>query len=169
MRTCGWCSEPIAHLRATAKYCSVQHKKNAGSKRHRERNPGYYRRYANCERQLAWRETNKTRLRAAAREYQSNLPDRAERSRRWREANRMYFQVRERNRRAAKLNNPGSVGVSLHDWIKLCRRYRGECAYCEQVPDGTLEMDHVIPLTKGGLARDRQHLASLPRLQHRER
>jgi 5-methylcytosine-specific restriction endonuclease McrA len=149
-RTCLWCGAPINFMRSNAQYCCLQHKKNAASKRHRERNPGYYARYTQCERQLAWRERNIERLRADAREYQNKLPDRAERGKRWREDNRVYFQVRERNRRAAKANNPDSVGVSQRDWIRLCRRHSGCCAYCEQQPEGTLEMDHIIPLTKGG-------------------
>jgi 5-methylcytosine-specific restriction endonuclease McrA len=138
-------------MRAIAKYCCLQHKKNAASKRHRERNPGYFARYSQCERQLAWRERNKERIRAVAREqarrYREANPDYA---RKWREANHVYYQVRQRNRAAMKFANTDSVGVSERDWARLCRRYAGCCAYCGDKPDSTLEMDHVIPLTKGG-------------------
>lgn len=132
-RTCGWCGESIDHMRAIAKFCCLQHKKNAGAKRFRDRNPGYYKRYHSSPARIAWREANQERLRLYAREYQANLSDRA-----------------ERNRKAMKFNNPDSVGVSERDWIKLCRRYRDCCAYCDRKPDRSLEMDHVIPLTKGG-------------------
>lgn len=149
-RVCGWCGASITRMRSDAKYCNRQHKKNAAGARFRERNPGYYKRYHGSPARIAWREANAERIRTYAREYQNNLPDRAERGRKWREANRSYFVTRERQRKAMKLNNRDSVGVSEHDWIRLCRHHRGCCAYCDRKPAEPLEMDHVIPLTKGG-------------------
>lgn len=150
-RVCLWCGDSIDHMRAIAKYCCLQHKKNAGAKRFRERNPGYYARYSDSPARQAWREKNKERIRAGARDHARRYrEEHPEYARNWREANRVYYQVRQRNRAAMKFANPGSVGVSERDWIKLCRRYDNYCAHCEQKIHGNPEMDHVIPLTKGG-------------------
>jgi 5-methylcytosine-specific restriction endonuclease McrA len=150
-RKCLWCDGSMEGRRRGSLYCSVQHKKNAASTRHRGRNPGYYKPYGQSERMRQWVEENKESRRAYAREYHRRNPvETAAKSKAWREANRVYFQVRERNRKAAKLNNPGSVGVSERDWVRLCRRYDHSCAYCGQKPEHTLQMDHVIPLSKGG-------------------
>lgn len=141
--------------RRGAQYCCLQHKKNAAGERFRGRNPGYYGRYHHGERMLAWKEANRERNRVIAREKRRNeTPEenatRKAKAKEWREANRVYYQVRERNRKAMKLNNPGSVGVSQRDWVRLCRRFANCCVYCGIKPDKSIEMDHVIPLTKGG-------------------
>lgn len=45
--------------------------------------------------------------------------------------------------------NPGSVGVTSGDWLKLVRRYRHRCAYCGGNAGG-IHMDHVIPISRRG-------------------
>ena len=40
-------------------------------------------------------------------------------------------------------------GVSMSDWIRLVDRYGGRCAYCGE-PSNRLQMDHVLPLSRGG-------------------
>jgi 5-methylcytosine-specific restriction endonuclease McrA len=45
--------------------------------------------------------------------------------------------------------NPGSVGVSSRDWVKVVRHYRHHCAYCGGNKGG-IHMDHVIPISRGG-------------------
>ncbi|WP_082946263.1 HNH endonuclease [Mycobacterium sp. E1747] len=154
-RKCLWCGGPMDGKRRGALYCCRQHKKNAAAVRFRERNPGYYKQYKDCPRSLAWRAANRERFAAAAREARRNatpeqLAKLRDQSEQWRKANRAYYQVRERNRKAMKINNPDSVGVSLSDWTRLCRRYNNCCAYCGQKQDGMPQMDHVIPLIKGG-------------------
>lgn len=52
-------------------------------------------------------------------------------------------------REQRKLTNPGSVGVSVRDWRRLLTRYGHCCAYCGARSD-RLQMDHVIPLSRGG-------------------
>lgn len=150
-RKCLWCTGSMQDKRRGALYCSRQHKKNAAGNRFLERNPGYYKRYHRSERMLNWLEITKERRRAYARQYHRLHPEAtAANSKEWREANRTYLQVRERNRKAWKINNPGSVGVSERDWVRLCRRYHYCCAYCGQKPERTIQMDHIIPLSKGG-------------------
>lgn len=63
-RTCGWCGVDISKLKSTAQYCSTTHKRAAGSKRHRERNPGYHAKYADSSRA---RERNAQRRASRAR------------------------------------------------------------------------------------------------------
>lgn len=38
--------------------------------------------------------------------------------------------------------------VLPRDWHRLVARYRGKCAYCSTAP--ATEIDHVLPLTRGG-------------------
>ncbi|MFF5642950.1 HNH endonuclease [[Kitasatospora] papulosa] len=59
------------------------------------------------------------------------------------------MQARRRARRAHKRNNAGSVGVEVDDWRRLVARYLGCCAYCGGRPE-TIQMDHVVPLARGG-------------------
>ena len=40
-------------------------------------------------------------------------------------------------------------GVDLRDWMRLVDRYRGRCAYCDEVAE-PVTMDHVVPLSRGG-------------------
>jgi hypothetical protein len=98
---------------------------------------------------LQWRKDKAPQLRAKSREWAAKNPEKvAAQAKRFREANRVQLQVRQRARRAAELNNAGSVGVSVRDWLRLCERYRYRCAYCGS--RGDLQMDHVIPLSRGG-------------------
>jgi len=150
VRTCGWCSADIAHLRSNAKYCSVQHKKNAGSARHRERNPGYYKRYHGSPARLAWVDANRELIRAYARDHQRTyrlLNQEAIKA--WWAANPEKHRLYQAARRERKLANPDSVGVTERDWLRLFARYRNCCAYCGE-RQADLCMDHVIPLARGG-------------------
>ena len=147
---CLWCGAVIVGRESRAKYCSPAHKKLASGARFRERNPGYYKRYAQCERFVQWRKDHAARIRGNNRDWARRNPEKAaEKSRRWRVANRAALQLRERNRKALKTENQGSVNVSERDWLRLCRRYDMRCAYCSVRPK-VLHMDHVFPLAKGG-------------------
>lgn len=130
-RKCLWCNGPMDSQRRGAQYCCLQHKKNAAGERFRGRNPGYYSRYHHGERMLAWKEANRERNRVLAREKRRD-------------------ETPEENATRKAKANPGSVGVSQRDWVRLCRRFANCCAYCGIKPDKSIEMDHVIPLTKGG-------------------
>lgn len=145
-RTCGWCGADISGKKAIAQYCCLQHKKNAASRRHRERNPGYYRKYVGSPARLAWQEANADRIRAYAREqqvrYRAEHPDAA---REWWTNNPAKHRLYQANRRFRQQQGPG---VSERDWLRLVRRYGGRCAYCGALCDP--HMDHVIPLKRGG-------------------
>lgn len=145
-RTCGWCGTSIAHLSIRAQYCSITHKKNAAAKRHRERNPGYYKRYVGSPARVAWAEANRERLRARARayaeRYRAEHPDAA---REWWAANPEKHRLYQAHRRFRQADGPG---ISERDWQRLVRRYNSRCAYCDIKCDP--HMDHVIPLKLGG-------------------
>lgn len=149
-RLCGWCGASLAGMSARAQYCQLQHKKNAAAKRHRERNPGYYKRYHGSPARVAWAERSREAIRAYAREYQERYrAENPEHARDWWAANAEKHRLYQANRRAAKKDNPGSVGIAERDWQRLVARYLGRCAYCGDRPDA-LHMDHVIPLKRGG-------------------
>ena len=40
-------------------------------------------------------------------------------------------------------------GVTIGDWMRTVDRYQGRCAYCGD-PSDRLQMDHVMPLSRGG-------------------
>lgn len=145
-RTCGWCGCDISHKRSNAKYCSTQHKKNAGSKRHRERNPGYYARYTGAASRKEWAEANRERILAAAREYQQQYRlAHPGKSREWWQANPEKHRLYQAARRARFTEG---FLVTERDVRRLFARHGGRCAYCRLVP--ATELDHVVPLKRGG-------------------
>jgi len=118
MRTCGWCGQSIDHMAKIAKYCCLQHKKNAASKRHRERNPGYYAQYSRSPTRLAYNEANLDRRREQSRlrmrVLRTEKPEAtAQYARDWWQANKNKHYEYNRRRRAMKL--AGGTGVSDTD------------------------------------------------------
>lgn len=87
--------------------------------------------------------------------YDRNADDRRRYTRAWTAANqhteayRVASQVKYNNRRAAKVANPGSIGVSVTEWLRILRAHGFRCAYCGIRPE-RLTQDHVIPLSRGG-------------------
>jgi hypothetical protein len=68
-RICLWCGTTIEHKRSNARYCCTQHQKNAGSRAHRARNPGYYAKYSKSPARLKYAEDNKEARRSYARDH----------------------------------------------------------------------------------------------------
>lgn len=67
---------------------------------------------------------------------------------------REYLQKNPEKMREVRLRRKGRLktqgpGLLERDWIRLCRRYGGRCAYCDCRPQ-KLTQDHVIPLSRGG-------------------
>lgn len=120
------CGTSIAHRKATAKSCSKK-----------------------CQDRLNYL-ANKAKViaRANARP-KANPGEVAARARRYRANNPVAALGAQTRRRQRKRGNPDSVGVSSRDWQRLVDRYRGRCAYCNRTPE-RLEMEHVIPLMRGG-------------------
>lgn len=146
-RVCGWCGGDISQLKAEARYCSRQHKKNAASKRHRARNPGYYRRYHGSAARVAWLQKNREAIRAYARDQQRRYRlEHPEAARKWWATNAEKHRLYQSNRRFRLAAGPG---VTERDWLRLVSRFAGRCAYCGCRPD-RVHMDHVLPLKRGG-------------------
>jgi len=150
-RTCGWCGVDISQLKSVAQYCSTQHKKNAASKRHRDRNPGYYKRYHGSPARVAWLEANRERVRAYAREHQAQYrAEHPEHAAAWWAANPVKHRLYQAQRRARKTAN-GEYSVTERDIRRLLLRWNNCCAYCGNKPDGApLHLDHIVPLKRGG-------------------
>lgn len=61
------------------------------------------------------------------------------------EQTRLRSRMDRSKRRALEKSGPG---VSPEIWLAICEAYNHRCCACGS--DGPLEMDHVIPLSKGG-------------------
>ena len=56
--------------------------------------------------------------------------------------------VHKRRRRAAEVGASGSWIWS--DFMRIAQRFGFRCAYCDEKPEGQLDPDHVVPLSRGG-------------------
>jgi hypothetical protein len=153
-RACKQCGESIDHLNGKAKFCS----KNCTSAWLREQDREGHNARARAWQsspegrayRQAYQQANAERRNQWAREDRLRNPERyAKYWKQFAEANPAAVAENSRRRRARKLGNPDSVGVSVRDWERLVARYRGCCAYCGETAE-PLHMDHVVPLAKGG-------------------
>ena len=92
---------------------------------------------------------NKEKRAAQKAEYNAaNKEKLAAQRARYRAANPEVFRAAGHRRRARKADN-GVWEILSGEWERVVARYRGCCAYCG-VEDDNLEMDHVVPVAKGG-------------------
>lgn len=134
------------------------------AERDREYNEAYYKenrkRYA--ERASVYRQNNRERSREAIRVYREGHPEadrryyeanrdkHRERVKAYRQSNLGRYAIYAANRLARKKNIGGSVAPA--QWEELKAYYGYTCLCCgRREPDITLTMDHVIPITKGGI------------------
>lgn len=68
-------------------------------------------------------------------------------ARRYRRADRERQRVYMERKRARKAGAPGEI--SPDEWQQLLEQHNHSCAYCG-ITDVDLEMDHVVPLSRGG-------------------
>lgn len=112
-------------------------------------------------RAAAFREANRERLRAEAREYSAtNREARRQRQAEYRTLNptgwaewaaRNPGAVRAKNHgRRAALAGVQSFAVTARDVRRLFARFDGCCTYCHTRPSEPLQLDHVVPLARGG-------------------
>ena len=127
-KTCLTCGGPMAGKRPHAQYCTRACKDAAADKRRRVRDPDRdRRRYAASEAE---------RRREYARSYHALNPHVSKASR--------------AKRKAATRGDSAGVFTSK-DWKRLVCRYGGRCAYCHKI--ARLQVEHVVPLSRGGLHR----------------
>lgn len=142
-RSCPECGKDISDMRSNAVYCSRFCKSNAASKRAYADGRGKAGDDARYEKERV------KRIVDAKTYYYRTQPRRLETSKAWREANRPLRVAMGANRRARKYNNPGYVGVTGREWLRILKRAAGRCFYCGNSV-GHLVMEHVIPLSRGG-------------------
>lgn len=151
-RCCAECGMSIAHRPIHAKYCNRVCLKNTEVRCDREIRRRRTRAWlaANPEYGSTWRRENKEKSRVISRRsYQNNKTKCRAANLAWEARNPRAHAERGMVRRARLLGNPHSVGGSARDWLRLVRRYRGCCAYCG-VAAINPEMDHIVPLSRGG-------------------
>ena len=95
------------------------------------------------------RESNPERkLRVYRKYYEANFNKIKERSRRWHSENLEKANESLRNAGAKKL---GAVGrITAQEWKDLCEKYGNKCLCCKR-EDVKLTLDHILPLSQGGL------------------
>lgn len=143
VRSCAHCGCDISHKRSHAQYCSRTCKTKGSDRRRVEDGRSAARdreRYAqHREKRLAavkdyyWK--NRDACVARARNYRRENPHRR----------RAYNEVRADHMR----QNPGFVPFTAAEWDRMVNRFNHCCAYCG-VRAERLDMDHVIPLSRGG-------------------
>lgn len=60
-----------------------------------------------------------------------------------------YYRNYKLFNRADLFKKNGAFDFSPRDWVKLVQRFGGRCAYCGTAAT-KLEMDHVVPVSRGG-------------------
>lgn len=80
--------------------------------------------------------------------YQANPEKFAERNRKWRAAHPDHFKALLRNRRALKKGAEGSF--TAEDIEKAYALQKGRCWWCSKKIKGKYDIDHRVPLSKGG-------------------
>lgn len=139
MRQCLHCGTNIEHKRSDAKYCARSCKTLASSKRRIERDPDY-------DRRRYPKESAKRKATSKA-YYWANQEQQVLYSRNYRHGNRQIRQ-QQQLRRNERIRASTPIPITQKEWNRLKARFRNRCAYC--VSSGPLQMDHVIPLARGG-------------------
>lgn len=157
-RFCAWCGASIDHRNGKAKYCNQHcitsawtHNNNAQLnkwRRVRWTEAGSTRKQS----QQAYRKANVNKYRKYQRDSRLKNPERYKSYyRQWiaDPANYELTVLNGHKRRVRERQNPGSVGVSVRDWVRLVNRYKSCCAYCGIFVERPV-IEHVIPLARGG-------------------
>lgn len=64
---------------------------------------------------------------------------------------RLRRRMSQSKRKAAKYGNPGYEDFGIQDWLDLVELLDHRCTYCDEQFDASeLELDHVVPLRRGG-------------------
>lgn len=124
-RECPVCQGSLDGMRSHAVYCSRSCKGVAASRRQAEKNPTL----------------NKDR-------YQREKERRKEYAKLYSRKNLAVGVVRRRNRKDRIRSNAGYTPFDPAEWARLVNRFNNCCAYCGT--SGPLQMDHVVPLSRGG-------------------
>lgn len=159
---CLWCGTDVTHRRNCAKVCSNRCGHLLDERDNAER--------AKAAR-LRWQQENREKIREDRRRYYQMNRERLDAmGRQWREVNpergraiaRKYYLKAALERpeqfrgnagvRAIRLrtNGGGPLPITERDWHRLLVIYQHCCAYCGDGPDRPLELEHVVPIARGG-------------------
>lgn len=157
-RRCAWCNASIDHRNGKAIFCNQTCNRAAWAydnnaqlnewRRIRWAGAGSARKQS----QQAYRKANTDKYNQYYRNSRAKDPERYRAYyAKWLAdpTNHQIISLNGHKRRVRERQNPGSVGVSVRDWMKLVRRYRSCCAYCGKFVERPV-IEHVIPLARGG-------------------
>jgi hypothetical protein len=100
-------------------------------------------------RHAAWDAANPEKRKAAYTEYYATHREEcAKRAKAWADANPGVRRAHGQNRRAKIREAGGSLSPDIAD--RLLKLQRGKCACCGQPLKGKFDLDHIIPIAKGG-------------------
>lgn len=103
-------------------------------------------------RMVIYRQEKADKIRAEKAEYARKYPEKiAARGRSYRERNREHVNEQSRLRRARKLET-GTLSQDIA--TRLYELQKGRCVCCGQGLDTGYHIDHIVPLSKGGLNVD---------------
>lgn len=96
------------------------------------------------------REYHKANAKQISKRRKKNIEKQREQLRRWQRNNRERVRMDSRNRRALLFGNRGSF--TAEEWQALCEMFGSKCLSCGESGEvKTLTVDHVVPLSKGGI------------------
>lgn len=114
---------------------NVKHNVSKNPERKKKYDADYYR-------------SNTKRIIARAGEWaKNNSVRRLVIARRWENSHREYSRAKTNNRRARIRWNGGAI--KEREWLALCEHYGNKCLCCGTA-DMKLELDHIVPVSKGG-------------------
>lgn len=140
-RTCMYCGASLAGRFQTAVICRGDECMDKWRKDYRIRTKEH-----RAARDKQYHAKNREQRVAYLAEWRTANSDKIREQRRTDEA-KAYSRLHCQARRARILQN-GCYAITRHDVRRLLARYEHRCAYCRC--DGHLELDHVVPLARGG-------------------
>lgn len=121
------------------------------SERHKENGRRYQakNRKKEAKRKRAWKDANRQKARECNRAWEEANPERAQESRRkWQKANPDKRRINASVRRARLIGTGGECDAATV-W-QMAEDQNWLCAYCESPLFGDFEIDHIVPVAKGG-------------------
>lgn len=105
------------------------------------------------EKCAAWREKNPDKVKAfSASYYASNRDELLKKLAKWRRENAQAVLIQNQNRRAKKKMNGGTLSKNIRE--KLFELQNGKCVCCKKSLGQYYHLDHIIPLSLGGVNSD---------------
>ena len=126
------------------KYYKTYYNKN--KEKQKERVKEYY--WNNLEKIKSYCQKNRKKRSIYANQYRKKNKEKLNLYRnQWRKENPEKRKMNDKNRRGLQNNAEGKITSTILKYLK--RRAMGKCEYCGKI-ETNLEIDHIIPLSKGG-------------------